>query len=94
MEMEQAWFRDYSTAAYVDLRIGDSSEYEEYTRQCAESLEWRFDRLEGDSSLLANFVNGNWDGDSFLIVEPGYMIEATNDESIMTSVPAERQHSA
>jgi len=89
MEMEQAWFREYSTAAYVDLGVGNTSEYEEYTQQCAEWLKWKFDRLEGDSCLIKRLVNGDWDDESFLIVEPGHMIKATNDEDIMKSVPAE-----
>jgi len=90
MEMEQAWFKDYSTAAYVDLDIGNTSEYEEYTQRCAEWLKWKYDRLEGEPRLFKELLSGRWDDDSFLVVEPGNKIEATNDEHIMTSVPADR----
>ena len=88
MEMEQGWFREYSTAAYVDLGIGDTKAHEDYTRQCAEWLEWRFDRLEGDSALIRRLVDGSWEGGEFLVVSAGHRIEATNDESIMRAVPA------
>ena len=86
--MEQTWFKEYSTAAYVDLGIGNTSDYEQYTQDCAEWLKWKYDRLEGDPRLVESLVNGNWDSESFLIVEPGNMIQATHDEDIMKSVPA------
>ncbi|MFC1453531.1 DUF1638 domain-containing protein [Verrucomicrobiota bacterium] len=88
MEIEQDWIRKYTTAAYVDVGIGDTRAYEEYTRRCAEWLKWRFERLEGDARLIQRMVNGDWDDETFLVVEPGHMIEATNDESIMRAVPA------
>jgi hypothetical protein len=90
MDMEQDWFRKYSTAAYVDLGVGDSAEYEEYTRKCADWLHWNYERFEGDAGLIQRLLNGDWNEDDFLIVEPGCKIEATNDESIMRSVPAEK----
>jgi hypothetical protein len=86
MDMEQNWFREYSTAAYIDLGVGNAEEYEKYTQECADWLNWKYDKLEGDPSLIKNFVNGNWDDDSFLIVEPEHMIKSTNDEQIMESV--------
>ncbi len=89
MEMEQAWFREYSTAAYVDLGVGNTIEYEKYTQECAEWLKWKFDRLEGDSRLIKKFVDGDWDEESFLVIELGHTIKATNDEYIMKSVPTE-----
>jgi hypothetical protein len=42
--------------------------------------------LDGDATIIKNFVDGNWNEETFLIVEPGHMIKATNDENIMESV--------
>ena len=87
MEMEQDWFRKYTTAAYVDLGVGDTEGHQAYTKQCAEWLKWRFDRLQGDARLIRNMLNANWDEDDFLVVEPGHMIKASNQDSILKSVP-------
>ncbi|MCE0496351.1 MAG: DUF1638 domain-containing protein [Methylacidiphilales bacterium] len=87
MEMEQGWFKQYTTAAYVDLGVGDGEPYKEYTRRCAKWLDWHYDEIKGDSSLFRRFVGGDWNTDEFLIVEPGHQIEATNDEAIVRSVP-------
>lgn len=88
MDMEQDWFRKYTTAAYLDLGVGDTAGHEKYTKECAEWLHWKYERLDGDPGLLRRLVNGDWTGDDFLIVKPGHKIEASNDETIMRSVPA------
>jgi hypothetical protein len=88
MEMEQGWFREYSTAAYIDLGVGNSAGYEAFTRKCAAWLKWTFTRLDGDPGLVEGLVGGTWDADAFLVVEPGHEIRATHDERIMTSAPA------
>lgn len=84
MEMEQGWFREYSNAAYVDLGVGDSEKYREYTRNCARWLNWKCDELNGDPKLIRDFLEGNWDPDRFLIVEPGQTITASHDDLIVT----------
>ncbi|MEI7903351.1 MAG: DUF1638 domain-containing protein [bacterium] len=55
------------------------------TRQCAEWLGWRYDEITGDPALLRRFVDGEWNADEFLIVEPGHQIEATYDDLIVCS---------
>lgn len=86
MDMEQGWFKKYTAAAYTDLGIGDTGAYEEYTKECANWLKWKYDRVKSDATLIRNFVNGDWRHEAFLVVEPGSMIKATDDEMIMTSV--------
>jgi hypothetical protein len=88
MEMEQDWFQKYTTAAYIDLGVGNTEQHLEYTQQCADWLKWKFDMLEGDAGLIVRMLDGQWKEDEFLVVEPGCMIKATNEDDIMTSVPA------
>lgn len=86
MEMEQNWFREYNNAAYVDLGFMDGTPYKEYTRECARWLNWQYDELEGDPSLMADFVEGKWDTDRFLIVEPGQRVMAAETDEIIRAV--------
>ena len=90
MEMGQDWFRSHTAAAYVNLGVGNTCQYKEYTRQCVDYLGWRFEGLQGDVGLIERMLNGYWRSDDFLIIEPGYMTEATNREDIMASVPAKQ----
>jgi len=87
MEMEQGWFLNYTTAAYVDLGVGNTREHEEYTRRCAEWLGWKFERLQGDAALIVRMLNGQWNTEEFLVVEPGHSIKASRQADIVKAVP-------
>lgn len=87
MEVEQDWFRKYTCATYVDLNIGDNEHFKNRTKECADWLKWNYHEIEGDPELLVNFLNGNWEeSDKYLIIEPGYMIQPSYDNSIMKAV--------
>ena len=83
MEVEQGWFKAYSNAAYTDLGFGDNRGYKEYTRECAQWLQWTYDELKGDPGLIQRLLNGPWDPESFLFVQPGQQIVASFDSRIL-----------
>ena len=91
MEMEQAWITRYSNAAYVDLGLSDTEELKAYTKECADFLGWGSDILAGDPRLLIDFLEGNWNNEDFLVVEPGQMVVASHDDGVLTTkdAPAE-----
>lgn len=84
MEIEQRWIHDYSNAAYVDQGFYDTRHYKEFTKICAQELSWNYDELAGDPQLIKNFLDGNWNDEDFLIVQPGEKIIASYDERIIT----------
>lgn len=83
MEMEQGWFKEYSNAAYVDLGFGDNERHKRFTRACAEWLKWSYDELRGDPALIRKFLQGDWNDEDFLVVEPGFRIAASFDHRIL-----------
>lgn len=89
MQTEQGWFKTYNNAAYVDLGFGDSARYQEYTRECADWLQWNCDLLRGDPRLVIDFLDGNWNEEDFLVVPPGHCIVPSHDDRIITAVPDE-----
>lgn len=86
MEMEQGWFNEYSNAAYTDLGTEDSEKHKAYTKSCAEWLNWNYDELDGDDSLVKAFLEGNWDEDRFLVVEVGQKIAASHDDQVLKAI--------
>jgi len=74
MEMEQTWMKEYSWATYIDWELPASADYRKYTRECADYLCWNFDEVKGKSGLLMKLVNGEWDENEFLVVQPGRKI--------------------
>lgn len=87
MEAEQHWFRTYRRAAYVHLGAGPVEPEAEKTRACADWLGWKFDRIDGDPSLLRDLVNGRWDDDRFLVLEPGHTLRMTADDRVIEAAP-------
>lgn len=83
MVAEQGWLKEYSNAAYVDLGFGNNQVFKDYTKQCAKSMNWNYDELAGDASLLTNLLEGNWTEEDFLVVEPGQQVEASHDNGIL-----------
>ena len=81
MEVEQNWIKEYNWATYVDWGLTDSDKYKNYTKRCAEFLNWNYDELKGSSALMQRFVDGNWHDSEFLVVKPGQKIgeDLTND---------------
>jgi hypothetical protein len=86
MEMEQGWMKEYNNAAYVDLGIGDTTRHKEFMHECAQWLGWKCDVLPGDPSLVKDLVEGRWDPERFVIVEPGQVITPSHDEQVLQGV--------
>ncbi len=85
METMESWIVNYKTAAYVDLGVGERESDIEFTKKCALELGWSFLRVQGDPSLVRDLVNGDWDEQRFLVVEPGRAIFESYDSSILKS---------
>ncbi len=74
MKTEQGWMTEYDWATYIDWGLVNSGEYKEYTKNCAEFMQWKYDEVKGDPGLMQRLVDGDWSEEEFLIVEPGQKI--------------------
>jgi hypothetical protein len=83
MESEQHWFKTYNRATYVDLNVGPIEKDVEYTKQCANWLNWSFDHQRGDQGLLRDLLSGNWDDERFLVLQPNQTATMTADHRII-----------
>jgi len=83
MEMEQNWFNEYGTAAFINWKCLENSErYRTYSKECAEYLNWKYLEIEGDTSLMSDILNGKFD-DNVVIVSPEKEIKASHDDEII-----------
>ena len=73
----------YDTLAYIDMDIGDFPDQETLAKSEAEEKGWRFERLDGDIGLLRRLVDGEWDPEEFLVVQPGQKIAPTYGNDII-----------
>jgi hypothetical protein len=86
-EMYDEWIAHYSRLGLVSWPEFAERKFakrtEEEARSSAEYAHWEFEHLDGDSSLLADFIEGNWDEERFLVVPPGKKVKATYSDDII-----------
>ncbi|MDP7236557.1 MAG: DUF1638 domain-containing protein [Candidatus Latescibacteria bacterium] len=87
IEMESQWLNNYSRAAFIDLDIGDKQAYRTFVQGQASEREWDYEEISGETSLIDGFIDGQWDTDRFVIVQPGQRVAETHDEQIITVGP-------
>lgn len=75
---------NYNRCAYVKWDELPFPAYEQYTRDAAKYEGWDFDLVQGSSSYLRDFLDGNWDEKRFLTVPPGRKIAPEYSGEIIT----------
>lgn len=87
LELDSDWVTKYNNAAFISLpevvpKSGDSS-YRNLVKDMARKYEWTYEELQGDISLLRDFIDGNWREEDFLIVPPGQTVAPSYDDDVI-----------
>ena len=86
MQTEQTWMKEYQWATYVDWDLPGNDDYKKFTKEAAQYLQWNYDEIKGESSLMQQLLDGRWDPDKFLTVPPGQkIVEDLTDPGIIDS---------
>lgn len=80
--------RNYSQLTYIEMGIEPDGRFEQATRREADKRGWKFQKLQGDMRLIQRLVDGPWDDDDFLVVQPGHRVAVSFDETILRAEPA------
>lgn len=82
-EQFSSFRRHYSGLAYISTGIPSDEASRKQARAEAAERGWVFDEVDGSLSLLTRLVNGPWNADDFLVVQPGATIRANIGDVIM-----------
>lgn len=85
MEMTGDWLKNYNKFTFIDTPVGDFDEYKEMTKKAAEERNWEYEEIKGDLNLLQRLVDGNWNEEDFLVLQPDSVIKATYGNDIICS---------
>ena len=83
MEFESSWVTNYSRAAFIDLEFVRFLNYREQAKKIAAEKGWQYEELPGDIRLIRKLIEGEWDENEFLMVQPGGEIVASYDDHIL-----------
>ena len=83
METLGGWKSSYSRMTYIDMGLATDDAYARRAEEEARGNGWEFERVPGDWRLIRGLLDGRWESDDFLVVEPGQVIEASHDACVM-----------
>jgi hypothetical protein len=75
--------RNYGQLTFIQTGIEPDDRFERQTEERASALGWKYEKLEGDLSLLTRLVDGPWSEEEFLVLQPGQRLETSFDEAII-----------
>ena len=79
------YVKNYGQFTFIEMGVEPDESFEEHTRRLAEEKNWKYEKLQGDLSMIQRLVDGNWDDKEFLTVPPGWRVVAKYDEKIVTA---------
>ena len=79
------WSTSYSHGVLISFEFVKHLRLQEHVRAICSEKGWEFEEVEGDLAMLQRIMNGKWDQDEVLVVEPGRRIVASNDEKVIAS---------
>lgn len=79
--------RHYGRLTFIEMGVEPDDSFERQTREEAARRGWRFEKVQGDLSMLQRFVDGEWAESEFLTVPPGHQLIARYDETIIAAEP-------
>lgn len=86
------YVKNYGQFTFIEMGVEPNGQFESHTRQQAEERGWKFEKLQGDLSMIQRLVEGVWDKKEFLVIPPGWHVVARYDEGIVTAeeIPGEQ----
>ncbi len=83
METMGDWLKNYRRLSLIDTGVGPYEEYRTLCRDEARERNWIYEELAGDAVLIRKLLNGDWNDQDFLVLQPGQKIAASNDQDVI-----------
>lgn len=83
MEMERSMLDHYKAITYITWPGMNNANGISKAKTIACENGWEYLEYEGSDTLLQKFVNGEWDEEDFLVLNPGETLEPSYDEDVI-----------
>ncbi len=80
--------RNYRQITFIEMGLEPDESFERSSRELAQEKGWKFEKIGGDMGLFRQLVDGPWEEDRFLVLQPGERIAPSFDDRIIRSEPS------
>ncbi len=81
-QIAKEWIRRYNKAVYVTNKLV-KEDYSHDVLNICKKRQWNFEEIKGNSCIIENLINGDWNENEFLVVEKNSRIYSTGDDHIV-----------
>lgn len=75
--------RNYGQFTFIEMGVEPDDSFERRCQAEATQRDWKFEKVQGDLSMIQRFVDGQWNEREFLVVPPGRRLVATYDDGVI-----------
>jgi hypothetical protein len=75
--------KSYRRLTFVNDGVGDIEKNRGIAQRIAADSDWDFEEFQGGSDLFHRLLSGDWDEDSFQVIQPGDIIMPSYTETIL-----------
>ena len=83
LDVDRQMLKNYSCITYVEWPELSEPLVEAKVKEVADERKWTYNHMVGNNSLLTDLLNGNWDEERFLVLEPGQTVAPSYDEMVV-----------
>jgi hypothetical protein len=83
MEMLNNHLKNYSRLTYIDTGLPNTEVYKKSSREWAEEKGWDFTIIQGGMRLILKLMDGEWNEEEFLVVNPGQTVDPSHDGGVI-----------
>jgi hypothetical protein len=88
LEVMGQWTQHYTHGVLIDFDFTKPLRLDERVQHICSQRGWQYDELPGDLRLLQRWVDGQWDAQEFLVVQPGETVTPSYDEGVVSAEKA------
>ena len=74
---------NHTRMVYIDTGLGPREELMAESRRQAEKKNWNFVVMKSERALVRRLLSGDWDGEEFLVLQPGQAVQPSYDERVV-----------
>ena len=78
----------YRQYTFIEMGMEPDDRFERCAIERASERGWKFEKIQGDMTLIQGLLDGNWDERDYVVVQPGHHVVARYDDRIIGTEPA------